>query len=62
MRPRFQRFATFNCQGLNDEVKKTHIADDFYKFCLGAIMVQETRIKETGTHEFTSSDGKKVCL
>ena len=25
-------------------------------------MVQETRIKETGLHEFTSSDGKKVCL
>ena len=25
-------------------------------------MVQETRIKETGLHELTSSDGKKVCL
>ena len=25
-------------------------------------MVQETRIKETGLYEFTSSDGKKVCL
>ena len=62
MRSKFQRFATFNWQGLNDEVKKTYIADDFYKFRLGAIMVQETRIKETGLHEFTSSDGKKVCL
>ena len=62
MRRKFQRFATFNCQGLNDKVKQTHIADDFYKFRLTAIMVQETSIKETGLHEFTSSDGKKICL
>ena len=59
MRPKFQRFATFNCQGLNDKVKQTHIAHDFHKFRLAAIMVQETRIKDTGLHEFTSSDGKK---
>ena len=62
MRPKFQRFGTFNCQGLNDKVKQTHIADDFYKFRLAVIMVQETRIKETGLHEFTSSDGKMVCF
>ena len=62
MRSKFQRFATLNCQGLNDKVKQTHIADDFYKFRLAAIMVQERRIKETGLHEFTSSDVKKVCL
>ena len=48
-----------NCQGLNDKVKQTHIADNFYKFRLVAIMVQETRIKKTGLYEFTSSDGKK---
>ena len=60
MRPIFQRFATFNCQRLNDKVKQTHIADDLYKFCLAAIMVQETRIMETGLYEFNSSDGKKV--
>ena len=47
---------------LNDKVKQTHIADDFCKFRLAAIMVPETRIKETLLHEFTSSDGKKVCL
>ena len=62
MRPKFHRLATFNCKGLNDEVKQTYIADDFYKFRLAAIMVQETGIKETGLHEFTSSDGKKICL
>ena len=62
MRPKFQRFATFNCQGLNDKVKQTHITDDFYKLRLAAIMVQETRIKETCLREFTSSDGQKVCL
>ena len=59
MRPKVQRFVTFSCQGLIDKVKQTHIADDFYKFCLAAIMVQETLIKETGLHEFTLSDGKK---
>ena len=61
MRPKSQRFATFNCQGLNDKVKQIHIADDFYKFRLAAIMAQETRIMETGLYEFNSSDGKKVC-
>ena len=62
MRPKFQRFAMFNCQGLKDEVKQTHIADNFYKLHLAAIMVQETCIKETSLHEFTSSNRKKVCL
>ena len=62
MRPKFQRFTTFNYQELNDKVKQTHIADDFYKLRLAAILVQETRIKETGLHEFPSPDGKKVCL
>ena len=62
MRPKFQRLVTFNCKGLNDEVKQTHIADDFYKFRLAAIMVQDIRIKETGLQEFTSSNGKKDCL
>lgn len=50
----------FNCQWFNDEVKQMHITDDFYKFHLAAIMVQETCIKKTGLHEFTSSDEKKV--
>ena len=45
-----------NYQGLNYKVKQRHIADDFYKFSLAVIMVQEARIKETGLHEFTSSD------
>ena len=44
------------------KVKQAHIAEDFYKFRLTTIMVQKTRIKERGLHEFTSSDGKKVCL
>ena len=51
-----------NCQGLNYKVKQRHIADDFYKFSLTVIMVQEARIKETGLHEFTSSDGREICL
>ena len=62
MRPKFQRFATLNWQGLNDKVKQTNIADNFCKSRLAAIMVQETRIKETGLHEFTSYDGKRACL
>ena len=62
MRPKFQRSAAFNYQGLNDKVKQTHIANNFYEFRLAAITVQEARIKETGLYEFTSSDGKKFCL
>ena len=59
---KFQIFATFNCQGFNDKVKQKHISDDFQKFRLAAIMVQETRIKEKRLHEFTSSEGKKISL
>ena len=62
MNLKFQRFTTFNCQGFNDEVKQTHITDDFYKFHLGATMVRETRIEETGLQEFTSSNRKKISL
>ena len=51
MRPRFQRFASFNYQGINYKIKQTHIADDFYKFHLAAIIVQEPPIKETGLHK-----------
>ena len=59
---KFQRFATFNCKGLTDEVKQTHVDGDFYKFRLAAIMVQETCIKKIGLHIFSSSDGKKIYL
>ena len=62
MGPKFQRFATFNCKELTDEVKQTHVAGDFYKFRLAAIMVQETCIKKTALHIFSSSDGKKIYL
>ena len=34
MRKKFQKFATFSYQGLNDNVQLTHIAYDFYKFFL----------------------------
>ena len=44
MRPKFQRFATFNYQRFNNKVKQTHIAENFDKFCLAAIMAQETGI------------------
>ena len=60
MRPKFQRFATFNCQGLINKVMQKNIAGDFYKFSTG--ILQETHIKETGLHEFISSNGKKICL
>ena len=56
MRPKFKRFATFNCQGLNSEVRQTYIADDFYKFRVAEIMVQEKRIKEAGLHKLILSE------
>ena len=60
MRPKFQRFTTFNCQGHNDKVKQKNIAEKFYKSYLEAIVVAETLIEGTGSHELTSSDGKKI--
>lgn len=42
MRTKFQRFATFNCQGVKDKIKQKLIVDDFYKLRLATIMVQET--------------------
>lgn len=53
MKTKFQKFVTFNCKGLIDEIKKMHITDDTYKFRPAAIMLWETHCKGT------ESDGKK---
>ena len=39
------KFATFNCQGLNSDIKKMNIADDLIHHNLTAMMIQETKLK-----------------
>ena len=56
------KFATFNCQGLLNPVKKLNIADDFIHLKLTAMMIQETHIKKTGMYILKTSSGEILHL
>ena len=58
MDKKYNRFATFNCQGLKNITKQRLIADDFVKCNLVAMIIQETHIKSNGIHEMKSTDYK----
>jgi len=63
MKNQTQRIATFNCQGLvTSAVKKRLIADDFEKYKLNSLAVQETHLKGKGTMILTSSSNKRYIL
>ena len=59
---KIRKFATFNCQGLLNQVKRMNIADDFIHFGLSAMMIQETHIKGNGIHELKTSSGETLHL
>ena len=40
-----------SCQGRIDVIRQTHRANDFYKFHLAAMIIQETHMKETGLYK-----------
>ena len=59
---RYERFATFNCQGILNKVKQMNIADDFCHHQLTAMMIQETHMQGHGLHQVKSSSVEKLHL
>ena len=55
MREKLKNIARFNCQGLNSEAKKINITDDFIKFNLTVIMMQEIKKQNFFHHNQQSS-------
>ena len=58
----YTKYATFNCQGLNDDNKKSSLADDFLHHQITVMMLQNTRITDQGVYKITSSNGTELCL
>lgn len=61
-RKQFSSIGTFNVQGLLSPVKQMMIADDFFRYGLKALMIQETHIQGSGFLDMKSSNGKTVRL
>ena len=59
---KYTKYATFNCQGLNNDNKKSSLADDFLHHQITVMMLQETRITGQGVHKITSSNGTELFL
>ena len=57
---KYTKYATFNCQGLNDDNKKSSLADDFLLHQITVMILQETRITGQGVHKITSSSGHRT--
>ena len=52
---------TFNCQGFLDKIKQL-IADDFKKYRLKAMLLQELQMKNEGILNLRSTDGDQYHL
>ena len=59
---KYTKYSTFNCQGLNNDNKKSSLADDFLHHQITIMMLQETRITGQGVHKITSSNGTELFL
>ena len=59
---KYTKYATFNCQGLNSEIKKSSLADDFIHHGISVMMLQETRITGQWVHKITSSNNTDLFL
>ena len=59
---KYTKYATFNCQGLNNDNKKSSLADDFLHHQITVMMLQETRITGQRVHKITSSNDTKLFL
>ena len=56
------KHATVNCQGLNNDNKKSSLADDFLHHQITVMMLQETKTTGQGVHKITSSNGTILFL
>ena len=59
---KYTKYTTFNCQGLNNDNKRSSLADDFLHHQITVMMLQETRITGLGVHKITSSNGTEIFL
>ena len=58
-----QKIGTFNCRGiLTSKVKQQMLANDFEKYNMTTLAVQETHMKGYGTMTLTSKNGKNYTL
>ena len=57
-----QKIGTFNCQGLLSLSKQQRIADDFARYKMAFLCVQETHLKGYGALNIKSNDGKEYLL
>ena len=59
---KYTKYATFNCQELNDDNKKSSLAYDFLHHQITVMMLQETRITGQGVNRITSSNSTELFL
>lgn len=59
---RHKIYAAFNCQGLNCEIKKINTADDFFKYNLIMMIIQETKVLGSGIRKTKSLTEKILHL
>ena len=59
---KYTKYTTFNCQGLNNNNKKSSLANDFLHHQITGMVFQETRITSQGVHKITSLNGTKLFL
>ena len=59
---KYTKYATFNCQGLNNDNKKSSLAEDFLQHQITVMILQETRITVQGLHKITSSNRTELFL
>ena len=57
---KYTKYGTFNYQGLNNDNKKSSLADDFLHHQITVMMLQETKITGQEVHKSTSSNGTKL--
>ena len=56
------KFAAFNCQGLNSDIKKMNIADDFIHHNLTAMKIQKTKLKGNNIYSIYATTGEELHL
>ena len=57
-----KRFGTFNCQGLLNPTKLTMLKNDFEKYQLHILTIQEIHMKGTGIVTLKSNNNKNLNL
>ena len=59
---KYAKYATFNCQELNNGNKKSSLVDDFLHHQITVMILQESRITGQGVHKITLSNDIELFL